>query len=334
MSEPSATDLDSLRSRLSARHRMFINALWTFYHEHNQWVPPRIAHQHFGKAAAQAHLEELGSSLVRTYRDEGREYYRLTFLGVLLADSGVEAEDLLVRYLEYVRDRYRSDPRVEWVGSHEVEAALHLSTKQSRLLRQLIRLSHWWGGGSAFGDREWTVGVPVDADDLAPEADLRRYVREHVLKHFPLEARPAAGTRADDRPGGAFWFVGDAHVRERLTADWHEAQDVCHVRGWKSCVILCGGILEALLADALARAGFPDARGRKLLAGLVAEATAHRLLKKETLDLSPSLQAFRTLLRKTVAPGRTEAETALEAVRVCVRQLEATTPRPTRPEGR
>ncbi len=281
-----------------------------------------------------------GPSLVRAYRDEGKEYYRLTFLGVLLADSGVEAEDLLVRYLEYVRDRYRSDPRVEWVGSQEVEAALHLSAKQSRVLRQLIRLSHWWGGGSAFGDREWTVGVPVDLDDLVPEADLRRYVREHVLRHFPLEARPAAGARADDRPGGAFWFVGDAHVRERLTADWHEAQDVCHVRGWKSCVILCGGILEALLADALARAGSPKARSRPLLAGLVAAAAAHGLLSKETLDLSPSLQAFRTLIepgpasRKAVAPGRTEAEAALEAVRVCLRQLEAAMPTPPRPEGR
>src|SRR5512136_2240716 len=204
MTQAPATDLDALRRQLSAPHRDFLSALWTFYRDHNQWVPPRIVRQHFGKAAVQAHLTELGPHLVREYRDEGKAYYRLTFLGVLLTDQGVGAEDLLVRYLEYVRDRYRSDPRAEWVGSQEVEAALRLSAEQSRLLRQLLRLSHWWGGGSAFGEREWTVGVPVDVDELVGEADLRRYVREHVLRHFPIESRPAAAPTRDDTPTGAF----------------------------------------------------------------------------------------------------------------------------------
>jgi hypothetical protein len=330
MTQAPATDLDVLRRQLSAPHRDFVSALWTFYRDHNQWVPSRIAHQHFGKPAVQAHLAELGPHLVREYRDEGKTYYRLTFLGVLVTDQGVGAEDLLVRYLEYVRDRYRSDPRVEWVGSQEAEAALRLSAEQSRLLRQLIRLSHWWGGGSAFGEREWTVGVPVDVDELVGEADLRRYVREHVLRHFPIESRLAAAPTRDDTPGGAFWFVRDAALRERLAADWHEAQDVYHVLGWKSCVILCGGILEALLADALARASSTAGRRRLLLPGLVAAATERRIVQREALQLSPALQAFRALIRSggssrgAVAPDRAEADAALEAVRSCLRQLATT----------
>ena len=330
MTQVPATDLDALRGRLSAPQRDFVSALWTFYRDHNQWVPSRIAHQHFGKAAVQAHLAELGPSLVQAYRDEGKEYYRLTFLGVLVTDQGVGAEDLLVRYLEYVRDRHRSDPRVEWVGSQEVETALRLSAAQSRLLRQLIRLSHWWGGGGAFGEREWTVGVPVDVDELAAEADLRHYVREHVLKHFPIEARPPAAPGQGDAPGGAFWFIEDAALRERLAADWHEAQDVCHVLGWKSCVILCGGILEALLADALARSASPAPRRPLLLGGLVTAAIQRRALKKDAPRLSPTLLAFRSLIgsgsrrRKAVAPDRTEAEAALDAVRSCLQQLAAT----------
>ena len=335
-----AMDLDALRHSLSALQREFASALWAFYREHNQWVPSRIAHQHFGKAAVQAHLAELGPSLVQAYRDEGKEYYRLTFLGVLVTDQGVGAEDLLVRYLEYVRDRHRSDPRVEWVGSQEVETALRLSAAQSRLLRQLIRLSHWWGGGGAFGEREWTVGVPVDVDELAAEADLRHYVREHVLKHFPIEARPPAAPGQGDAPGGAFWFIEDAALRERLAADWHEAQDVCHVLGWKSCVILCGGILEALLANALARAGSPAARRRPLLGGLVTAATERQVLKKDALRPSPTLLAFRGLIgsgprpRKAAAPNRTEAEAALDAVRSCLRPLAAATSKPSRRAGR
>jgi hypothetical protein len=327
MTSSAATDLDALRRRLSDAHRDFLSAFWRFYRDHNQWVPSRIAHQHFGKDAVQAHLAALGPSLVQAYRDDGKDYYRLTFLGMLLTDQGGGAEDLLVRYLEYVRNRHASDPRVEWVGSQEVEAGLHLSAAESRLLRQVVRLSHWWGGGSAFGEREWTVGVPVDVEDLAAETDLRHYVREHVLKHFPIESRPPAGRGQGDAPSGAFWFIEDAALRQRLAADWHEAQDVCHVMGWKSCVILCGGILEALLADALARVGSPAACRRLLLPGLVAAAAQRHVLKKDALRLSPTLLAFRGLIgggsrrSKAAAPERTEAEAALDAVRSCLRQL-------------
>ena len=341
MTSSAATDLDALRRRLSKQHRDFVSALWKFFRDHNQWVPSRIAHQHFGKDAVQANLAALGPSLVQAYRDDGKDYYRLTFLGMLLTDQGSAAEDLLVRYLEYVRDRHGSDPRMEWVGSQEVEAALRLSAEQSRLLRQIIRLSHWWGGGSAFGEREWTVGVPVDVDELAAETDLRRYVREHVLKHFPTESRPLAAERRRGAPGGAFWFIEDVALRERLAADWHEAQDVCHVLGWKSCVILCGGILEALLADALPRSGSPAPPRRPLLlSGLVTAAVQRRALKKDALRLSPTLLAFRSLIasgsrrRKAAAPDRTEAEAALEAVRSCLRQLAATTSKPSPPATR
>jgi hypothetical protein len=324
------TDLDALRRRLSEQHRDFASALWTFYRDHNQWVPSRVAHQHFGKDAVQAYLATLGPSVVQAYRDDGKDYYRLTFLGMLLTDQGSAAEDLLVRYLEYIRDRHGSDPRVEWVGSQEVETALRLSAEQSRLLRQIIRLSHWWGGGSAFGEREWTVGIPVDVDELAAETDLRRYVREHVLKHFPIESRPVGAEGRGGAPGGAFWFIQDAALRERLAADWHEAQDVCHVLGWKSCVILCGGILEALLADALLRSASPAPRRPLLLGGLATAAVQRRVLKKDALRLSPTLLAFRGLIgsgsrrRKAVAPDRTEAEAALDAVRSCLQQLAAT----------
>jgi hypothetical protein len=325
--------MDGLRRRLTAPQRAFLSTLWRFYQDHGQWVPARLVHQHFGKPAAQIHLAELGENLVQSYRENGKEQYRLTFLGVLLTDQGEESERLLVRYLEYVRDLYKADPRVEWVGSAEVENALALTPEQSRHLRQLIRLSHWWGGGSAFRGREWTVGVPIDVDDLLGESDLARYVQKHVLTHFPLESRLAGPEpRGEEAPGGPFWFVPDSGLRQRLAADWHEAQDVCHVRGWKSCIVLCGGILEALLGDALRRAGSTEGRSGQRLAALVERASAQRLIVPGSLVLPPALQAFQTLIhpgrasRKSFELTRGEAESALEAVRACLRQLGASRP--------
>jgi hypothetical protein len=95
-------------------------------------------------------------------------------------------------------------------------------------------------------------------------------------------------------------------------------------------VILCGGILEALLADALARAGAPATRCRLLLGGLVTAATELRVLKKDALRPSPTLLAFRGLIgagsrpRRVAAPNRAEAEAALDAVRSCLQQLAKT----------
>jgi hypothetical protein len=333
-------DLDALRRRLGGPQRAFADALWAFYREHNQWVPARIVHRHFGAAAGQKRLKELGPSLARVEREDGKPYYRLTFLGVLLTGQGVEAESLLVRYLEYVRDRYRSDPRVEWVGSQDVEAALRLSTDQSRLLRQLVRLSHWWGGGSAFREREWTVGVPVDVDELGAEADVRGYVQRHVLAHFPVQVSRAGTAAPGAEPrGGAFWFIGDAALRERLTADWHEAQDVCHVRAWKSCVILCGGILEALLSRALVGRRAAALRGRPLLATLLAAAARRRLVRRDSVRLPQTVLAFRALtqpgrLPGAAVPGRAAAEAAIEAVRSCLGQLAAARRPPSPPAVR
>lgn len=330
MTQGTATELDSLRGRLGSPQREFLNALWAFFRDHNRWVPARIVHQQFAQDAAQAHRTALGPSLVQAYREDGRECYRLTFLGVLLTDEGAAAEDLLVRYLEYVRDRHRADPRLEWVGSQEVETGLGLSTEQSRFLRQLIRLSHWWGGGSAFGVREWTVGLPVDVEELAAETDLRHYLQAHVLQHFPFGPAPIAPEKADARTG-AFWFIQDAQRRDRLAADWREAQDVCHVLGWKSCVVLCGGILESLLTDALARAGAPPPRRPIRLGGLVAAAARRGVLTADGLHLNATLLNYRNLVggeprrRSAAPPDRTEAEAALAAVRSCLRQAAAIT---------
>lgn len=322
----SGAELDVLRERLSADQRAVLNAIWDHYLAHNQWVPRRLLHQRFGKTAALSILQQLGENIICEARDDGKDHYRLTFLGVLLTDQGGESEGLLVRYLEYVRDRCKTNPSLEWVGSQEVEAALGLTAHRSRLLRQLIRLSHWWGGGSGFGDQEWTVGVPVDVDDLFPESDLRSYVREHVLTHFP----PGAPSRNAEKPRGEFWFIRDPDLQRQLAANWREAQDVYQVRGWKSCVILCGGILEEMLLDALGREGYaaPES-GASDLAALMQAARDRGILGTGTPPLGHALRDFRHLIRpglparERVEVTRDDAEAALIAVRMCLRQIAA-----------
>ena len=343
--ESRGPDLDALRGRLTQGQRAILNTVWEHYRTQSRWVSRHLLRERFGGPALSAALDQLGEGVVSEYQEDEEECYRLTFLGVLLADQGQESEELLVRYLAFVRDRFRSDPRVEWVGSQEVEAALGLTRERSRLLRQLIRLSHWWGGGSGFGGQEWTVGVPIDVDDLPAESDLRGYVRDHVLRHFAPELflgdpgtfslRVQASPQ--ERPRDAFWFVKDPVLRRQLAMDWHEAQDVRQVRGWKSCVVLCGGILEAVLQDALSRSspsaapGVPGGADRGSLADLVEAATTLGILGQDALPLGPILLGFRNLIcpdrqiREGVEVTKDDSEAALNAVKVCLRQVAALT---------
>jgi len=240
-------ELDVLRQEITDAQRAILDEVWEYFRDKKRWITQRILDQRFGKPAVQSCLAQFGDNVIRTTEDDGEECYRLTFLGVLLSSQGEESEQILARYLEYVRRRCKSDPGLEWMTSQEVEAALGLTTVGSRLLRQLIRLSHWWGEAT---DMETASGPWASRwmwTYLPSVPDLRSYIREHVLTHFPLRA--PAGER--ERPRSEFWFVSNPDLERRLTMDWREAQDVYQVRGWKSCLVLCGGVLEALLLDAL-----------------------------------------------------------------------------------
>jgi len=323
MVESGTPEIETLRSSLTGEQRAILNAVWEQFRDQNEWFSRGALHRRWREAAVRACLQHLGSGILREIEEDGEHYYRLTFLGVLLTDQGVESEELLARYLEYIRNRWASDPRLEWIGSQEVETALCLTPQRSRLLRQLIRLSHWWGGGSGFGDQEWTVGVPVNVDDLPPEGDLRAYVRGHVLSHFP----PGPDTVQAGKARGDFWFISEPALQRRLTLDWREAQDVYQVRGWKSCVILCGGILEAVLLDALATAGYaPPGPGRPSLVELL-EAARSRAVLGNIPPLGDALREFPHLIHPgLLTPGgievtRDEAESALIMIRMCLRQL-------------
>jgi hypothetical protein len=328
MPEWRAGSLEDFRGRLTGEQRSVLSAVWAHYCDQGEWILRSTLDQRFGGAEMRNVLEALGPSIVGESEEDGRQGCRVTFLGVLLTDQGTEAEQLLARYLEYVRDRWRQDPRLEWVGSHEVEAALGLTRQRSRLLRQLIRLSHWWGGGSGFGAREWTVGIPVDVDDLPPDPDLCGYVRQHALRH--LAAQPSVAPRP--QPRGDFWFVADSDLQRQLTRDWREAQDTHQTHAWKACVLLCGGVLEGLLAEVLGGSGPSPARDSADRpewhpAALLEVAGKREVLGGAAIPVHQCLQLYRSLIqpspRARLMPSVTQedAEAALHAVRQLVKRL-------------
>lgn len=180
--------LDDLRSQVTNEQRAVLDTVLVHYQEHNgaEWVRTRVLHHRFctsGKSLVRTALKELGGGVVYEQGHGPDAFYGLTFLGILLTSQGQAAEGLLVGYLEYVRDRFSSDPELRVVRRAEVESALGLTVQQSTFLKELIKLGNFWNGSAQFVD-DWQAGIPNDVEDFQSVKDFRPYVRERALKDF------------------------------------------------------------------------------------------------------------------------------------------------------
>jgi hypothetical protein len=126
--------------------------------------------------------------------------------------------------------------------------------------------------------------------------------------------------------------VADPDLQRQLTLDWREAQDAHQAHAWKACVLLCGGVLEGLLAEALGGAGPLPARDSAERpewhpAALLEVAGKREVLGGAALPVHQCLQLYRSLIqpspraRLTASVTQDDAEAALHAVRMLVKRL-------------
>ena len=142
--------LNQLRTNLTEQHRALLTATWRYYPDKDKWIPRRALHVGSGgKATVRGALQALGGSVAFESRENAQEVYKLTLVGVLLSDAGLEAQQLLVRYLAWARQPALEDPELTKIDSAAVQAALNLSTEETRTLGSLILLGALAGGGSS-----------------------------------------------------------------------------------------------------------------------------------------------------------------------------------------
>lgn len=339
--------LADLRKRLTEDQRNVLNTVWEYYRDHSKWIPARLLHHQMRKEFVLATITPLGGTVIlKNFEAPGKEYYELTLLGVLLSDYGCDAEELLVRYFDYIRSQFMQNPEIEKVIGDEVRQALQLTQEQTKLLGQLVYMGRLWWSHASFGEK-WECGVPLDIDELPSVSDLRLYVQEKVIQNHdpqvpidPNDRMRYSLSKGPKQRETEFDFIQDSLLRDQLTKDWDEAQRVHEVKAWKSCVILCGGILEGMLLDVLrrdeqqARFAYQKRKGREAadldqwdLVDLVNVAKDLGLLSKSAEYLGHGLREFRNLvhpgkqIREKLSLTQEEAEIAFNVVKVCLREL-------------
>ena len=91
-----------------------------------------------------------------------------------------------------------------------------------------------------------------------------------------------------------FSFVRDEEVKRLLRSDWEEAQ-IAHQKGlYKSTIVLCGAILEALLVDALSRIS-NEAKGWNFYK-LIDMAKQKGIISRDVAKLSTIVKDYRNLI--------------------------------------
>jgi hypothetical protein len=339
--------LGELRKRLTDDQRKVLNTIWEYYRQNKDWIPIRILHRQMEKGFVLSAIGPLGGSIVFKNQVGAKECYELTPLGVLLSGYGSEAEKLLAGYLDYIRNQYLKNPMVEKVTAEEVQQSLQLIDEQVELLGRLILLGYFYGGSASSG-RKWECGVPKDIDDLPGISDLHEYVQERAVRGYdpkiPIEPNDRSRyllSKETKEQETKFDFIQDPLLRDQLVSDWDEVKRIRDAKAWKSCVILCGGILEGMLLDVLRRdeeqaksvyqkvlkgKATPDFNYWEL-ADMVDVAKSLGLLSKSSEHLGHGLREFRNLIhpgkqvRERITLTQEEAEIAFNIIKVCLREF-------------
>lgn len=337
--------LDELRRILTEDQRKVINTIWDYELEKNTSIPTTALYHRLGKDVAGSALRSLNGSIVSEYSGNGTPRCGLTFLGRLLTDQGEEGEELLSKVLSYVRSELRSDPEFNEISSEKLREAFDLTDKQVQTLWQYIHLSPFSGGGGGGSAGGWKYGVSYYMrNDLPLEEDLSAYLEKYALEEYDANLPVLYDERnrysTGKNKGSArseFWFVTDTDLQKLLEKDWQEAQQVHNAGAWKSCVLLCGSILEGIIMNALSK-DWPNARNefsrRKRqsapplnewdLVDLVEVANRLKTFPKGTIHLSNAVREFRNLIhpgrqiREHIQVTEEQANIAINAVRMCM----------------
>ena len=239
------------------------------------------------------------------------------------------------------------NPEVESVYYVDAKRELDLSEEETILLSRLIYLGHFYRGSSTSGTNNWRYGVPDDIDILAESNDFREYIHEYILRdydpNYPVNENEQFVYKSDQKQKYEieFDFINDKHLRKILASDWTEAQLVHKANARKSCIILCGGILEGMLLDSLNQKEKEAKSKYKLIFNLkkapqlfrwglnelVSVAEELEILSQDSMHLSHVVRGYRNLihpglqLRKQMEISVEESNVAYNAVKICIREL-------------
>ena len=218
-----AVDLDALRRSTSREAQSILDIAWDYYCKRQQWIPALVLYSKLEKRAVLSALQPLGGTVIYFRFDNGQEVGQLSFIGVLLTKGGEDATELMIKFMEFLRTRFLTNPENKKMTSQEIESSLGLTPAQSLVLNRLIYISPFSGGGGFIlkeGDPWWT-DLPQDVVNYPRTGDLRAFFERRVMENYnpavPVEenARTVFLSKSRLRSGMGSLFEEDSSEGKR-----------------------------------------------------------------------------------------------------------------------
>jgi len=178
--------LPCLRSSLGAEQRAILEKVAHYHRDHKEWMPAPVLYldpDYNAKEQIYSIFDGLCGSLIWEVEDsQVGNRYELRPLARFAIDDGKHCEDLLLKYLSFVRKRARTERYSRKIGSDAVQSDLGLHNSDLILLCSLLRENSFSHGGGMLGDSTFEVGWPAEVEDIP--SDPSSYMQERLFRDF------------------------------------------------------------------------------------------------------------------------------------------------------
>jgi len=178
--------LTELRTSLTDRQHDILNRLFEYEQQNSRHMPVMRLYDLFGgEEAVESALSKLSDHVLLKYPNNGgRRRYGLNFLGYLLTDRGKEIQDVLVRYLTFVKSKLQEDGELEHITFNDLKDHYTFSDQELELFQDIIFHTPFHNGGSRSGS-----GIPPNVDKWYSK-DLNSYVESTALRDYDSVTSP------------------------------------------------------------------------------------------------------------------------------------------------
>lgn len=284
------------------------------------------------------YLQTSGNKYLPTFLAVEQQDSELRNLGRHLVGTVLKA--LRNLYLEKEKDTFTSQEIMAAVNridatmtDNEVNIGLVLATNFDYFRSYSGRVNDEW----AIGSVSLSEAI-LDFQSIDAALEKMREKKEVVKQYWAsTQVRPPAIVSEPLAMGVDFSFLCDNDLRRIAARDYAELQIIRGRSAWKSQLVLTGGLIEALLLDALrvrredAKASGAAEKSRQLeewsLGSLIDVAVELGIIGQDAQKLGHSVRDYRNLvhpgreIRSSLTIDEPEAEIAVKVLQIVVRDL-------------
>lgn len=182
--------MQELRASLRAGQRALLGLFWDHYIEAGEWPKSFDTHRSYTKQYVIDCLTPLCGDIVFETDDSRGTQYQLTLIGALLTPGGEHYFQLLVRFLEFLHDKYLEPRRTKTSNNvplhftdEVIAKALELSDNDRILLGKLSYLDRDFRTDNR-DKGHWAITVPNAIEDVPETRPLDAYRENLLFRHF------------------------------------------------------------------------------------------------------------------------------------------------------